>query len=62
MPSFGSSLSDQEIWTLALFLRQLEKLPPAVQQAWLQLENWPPGAAKQPDLSRPTDPQGAVPH
>src|SRR5450759_624961 len=41
MPSFGDSLSDQEIWTLALFLKQLDKLPPAVQQAWQQVQNWP---------------------
>lgn len=41
MPSFGYSLSDQEIWTLALFLKHMDKLPPAVQQTWQQVENWP---------------------
>ena len=41
MPSFGYSLSDQEIWTLALFLKHMDKLPPAVQQAWQQVRNWP---------------------
>jgi thiosulfate dehydrogenase len=41
MPSFGDSLSDQEIWTLALFLKHMDKLPPAVQQTWQQVENWP---------------------
>ena len=41
MPSFGDSLSDQEIWTLALFLKHMDKLPPAVQQSWQQVENWP---------------------
>ncbi len=41
MPSFGSALSDREIWTLALFLKHMDKLPPAVQQAWLQVRNWP---------------------
>ena len=41
MPSFRDSLSDQQIWTLALFLKHMDKLPPAVQQAWQQVQNWP---------------------
>jgi thiosulfate dehydrogenase len=41
MPSFGYSLSDQQIWTLALLLKHMDKLPPAVQLAWQQVENWP---------------------
>jgi thiosulfate dehydrogenase len=41
MPSFGDSLSDRQIWTLALFLKHMDKLPPAVQQAWQQVRNWP---------------------
>jgi thiosulfate dehydrogenase len=40
MPSFGYTLKDQEIWTLALFLKHMDKLPPAVQQTWLQVQNW----------------------
>jgi len=41
MPSFASALSDQEIWTLALFLKHMDKLPPSVQEAWTQVHNWP---------------------
>jgi thiosulfate dehydrogenase len=41
MPSFGYSLSDRQIWTLALFLKHMDKLPPAVQQTWQQVQNWP---------------------
>lgn len=41
MPSFGNALSDNEIWTLALFLKHMDRLPPAVQQAWQQVQNWP---------------------
>ncbi len=41
MPSFGYSLSDRQIWTLALFLKHMDKLPPAVEQAWQQVSNWP---------------------
>ena len=41
MPSFGPSLSDRQIWTLALFLKHMDKLPPAVQQIWQQVQNWP---------------------
>jgi thiosulfate dehydrogenase len=41
MPSFGYSLSDQQIGTLALFLKHMDKLPPALQQTWQQVRNWP---------------------
>ena len=41
MPSFGSILSDKEIWTLVLFLKHMDKLPPSVQGAWSQVQNWP---------------------
>src|SRR5450759_2155812 len=41
MPSFGYSLKDNQIWTLALFLKHMDKLPPSVQQTWQQVENWP---------------------
>src|ERR1700676_4796550 len=47
MPSFGYSLTDQEIWTLALFLKHMDKLPPAVQQTWQQVQNWPPTSVNQ---------------
>ena len=41
MPSFGGTLTDEQIWTLALLLKHLDKLPPPVQQAWLEVRNWP---------------------
>jgi thiosulfate dehydrogenase len=47
MPSFGDTLSDQQIWTLALFLKHMDKLPPAVQQAWQQVPSWPTPAGNQ---------------
>jgi len=47
MPSFGYSLSDQDIWTLALFLKHMDKLPPAVQQTWEKVQNWPDIATNQ---------------
>jgi thiosulfate dehydrogenase len=49
MPSFGYTLKDQQVWTLALFLKHMDKLPPAVQQAWLQVENWPLASVEQMD-------------
>jgi thiosulfate dehydrogenase len=39
MPSWAGSLNDQEIWTLALFLKHMDKLPPRAQQAWTQVRN-----------------------
>ena len=41
MPAFGHTLTDQQIWTLALFLKHMDKLPPPAQQAWKQVRNWP---------------------
>ena len=41
MPSFTYTLNDQQIWTLALFLKHMDKLPPAVNQTWQQVQNWP---------------------
>jgi mono/diheme cytochrome c family protein len=41
MPSFSRTLSDQQIWTIALFLKHMDKLPPAVQSKWEQVQNWP---------------------
>ena len=34
MPSWRSTLSDQQIWTLALFLKNMDKLPPAPKAVW----------------------------
>jgi len=39
MPSWNVSLNDQQIWTLALFLKHMDKLPPAAQDAWKQVTN-----------------------
>jgi len=39
MPSWKATLSDQQIWTLALFLKHMDKLPPAAKQAWQQVKN-----------------------
>ena len=34
MPSWKDTLNDQQIWTLALFLKHMDKLPPAAEAAW----------------------------
>jgi cbb3-type cytochrome c oxidase subunit III len=34
MPAWKDELSDQQIWTLALFLKHMDKLPPAPETAW----------------------------
>ncbi len=36
MPSWKDTLTDQQIWTLALFLNRMDKLPPAAQKVWQQ--------------------------
>ena len=39
MPSFKSALTDQQIWTVALFLKHMNALPPAAEQVWQQVKN-----------------------
>jgi len=39
MPSWSGSLTDQQIWTVALFLKHMDKLPPAAQAAWTAVKN-----------------------
>jgi thiosulfate dehydrogenase len=39
MPAWGPDLSDRQIWTLALFLKHMDKLPPDAQKAWAQVRN-----------------------
>ena len=41
MPSFRYTLNDRQIWKIALFLKHMDKLPPAAEQAWKQVRNWP---------------------
>lgn len=39
MPSWKDTLSDQQIWTLALFLKHMDHLSPAAEQAWQKVTN-----------------------
>jgi hypothetical protein len=39
MPSWKGTLADQQIWSLALFLKHMDKLPPAAEQAWQNVVN-----------------------
>ena len=39
MPSWAGTLNDEQIWTVALFLKHMDKLPPAAQQAWQNIRN-----------------------
>lgn len=39
MPAWKDTLNDQQIWTLALFLKHMDKLSPAAQQAWQKVSN-----------------------
>jgi len=39
MPSWRDTLNDQQIWTLALFPKHMDKLSPAAQQAWQKVSN-----------------------
>jgi thiosulfate dehydrogenase len=39
MPAWKGTLTDQQIWTLALFLKHMNKLPPDAEKAWRQVGN-----------------------
>jgi mono/diheme cytochrome c family protein len=41
MPSFHETLSDRQIWEVALFLKHMDKLPPKVERDWKLVHNWP---------------------
>jgi len=44
MPSFSTTLKDEDIWKIAMFLKQMDKLPPAVDAQWKEV----PSAAATP--------------
>ena len=39
MPSYGKSLSERQMWTIALFLKHMDALPPVAEKAWKTLKN-----------------------
>jgi mono/diheme cytochrome c family protein len=39
MPSWKTTLNAQQIWTLALFLKHMDQLPPAPKEAWQQVRH-----------------------
>lgn len=39
MPSWKGTLDRRQMWTLALFLKHMDNLPPAAEQAWEQVKN-----------------------
>jgi mono/diheme cytochrome c family protein len=39
MPAWRGTLNDQQIWTLALFLKHMDKLPPVAEEAWKNVRN-----------------------
>ena len=39
MPAFGSTLDDDQRWQLALFLKNMDKLPPAPERLWKSLRS-----------------------
>ena len=44
MPAFETSLGNQDVWTLVLFLKHMDSLPPRAQSVWKALRNPVPEA------------------
>lgn len=56
MPSWKGTLSERQMWTLALFLKHMDKLPPTAQQAWQTVTDRPvraPAPAATPAAAPP---------
>jgi mono/diheme cytochrome c family protein len=39
MPSFAPTLQDEQIWKIAMFLKQMDNLPPAVDAEWKKVSS-----------------------
>ena len=39
MPSFTTTLQDEQIWKIAMFLKQMDKLPPTVDAEWKKVSS-----------------------
>lgn len=52
MPAWEHDLNDQQLWTLALFLKHMDKLPPGPQAAW-QAVRPSEAAASNPNQAAP---------
>ncbi|MGH6780146.1 MAG: c-type cytochrome [Bradyrhizobium sp.] len=48
MPAWGNVLNDRQIWTLALFLKHMDKLPPRPKAAWQAVQARHAAAVLQP--------------
>jgi thiosulfate dehydrogenase len=49
MPSFTTTLQEEEIWKIAMFLKRMDKLPPVVEAEWKKLSSvatTPPGDSR----------------
>jgi thiosulfate dehydrogenase len=44
MPAFGPALTENQIWQLAMFLKNMDKLPTQADHAWKSLKNPAPAA------------------
>lgn len=58
MPSWRGALTDQQMWILALFLKHMDKLPPAADAAWRQVGAQP---APGPAVAAPAGPTAPSP-
>jgi thiosulfate dehydrogenase len=52
MPSWKNALDDNQIWTLALFLKHMDKLPAPIDKEWKSLKT--PDLAALAEVSAPT--------
>ena len=57
MPAWKDALSDQDIWTLALFLKHMDQLPPGPKAAWQAVKASEAAESLGSNNSKPEKPQ-----
>lgn len=58
MPSWKYEFDERQMWTLALFLKHMDKLPPAADAAWKAIPDPTPAAGQRPAAGATTNPAG----
>lgn len=53
MPAFGKSLTDTQIWQIAMFLKDVHKLPPQPLARWNKVPSQAGSALQEPDFNGP---------
>lgn len=60
MPAWGQTLDDQKIWKVTAFLSHMDKLPPAVTEAWKRSANQQAGSESTAEATTKPDKKNSM--